>query len=126
MSSDKRPPHQDNHEQEFLKSVQKTLHAATTELDEKTCSALRDIRDTALHSPPPATKWIWLGSVGAITAGVSILAFSLLVAQPEPQPSSINNSLSFIEDLELISSAGDFELYDNLDFYLWLDEFNES
>jgi len=120
-----RPKPQDD-EQAFLKSVQQTLDAATSDLDEKTSSALRNIRHAALQQPAHSVHSVWTGAAGMISIGVSVFAIALTIMQPKYHLSSLDDNVSLIEDIELISSSEDFELYDNLDFYIWLNELNEA
>ena len=99
-------------------------------LDDIRCRALAKLdlsREKSLHSPVSAL----LQQVGDLldsfkipmtarmvaTACVMVTAVSLFYVALRPP-----GSLSFEEEISLIASADDIELYENLEFYLWLAE----
>ncbi|MCF6324844.1 MAG: hypothetical protein L3J89_11075 [Gammaproteobacteria bacterium] len=112
----------------LLKMSKVTLDQAADELDDATLRDLRCVRREALlvsqavaSGKPPA----WLLPIGglATTATVAVLTVSLWWTPLENDP-----IVQFppLEDLALLGDAESLEFYENLDFYLWLDDEKEA
>lgn len=110
-------------EQDFLKQVKQALDESTDNLDAAARSRLNQARQAALQelkkSPRHRTKAWWMipaggTAVAAIAVLSSVLYFrtSGLVALPHDG----------INDLEIVASRDQLDMYENLDFYLWLVE----
>lgn len=88
---------------------------------------LDEIRRQAL-SRLPADKprhsgWqTWLGNGWPVAAGMVAASFVLVTAVTSFIDPGAEESLLGEQDLLLVASAEDIELYENLDFYLWLAE----
>ena len=54
------------------------------------------------------------GALASVVA--TVLALALTVSEPE------NGLARQVEDLDLLSAGEELELYENLEFYQWLDE----
>ncbi|VAW85051.1 hypothetical protein MNBD_GAMMA17-314 [hydrothermal vent metagenome] len=115
-------------EDRLLKISKATLDRATDELDDATLRDLRRVRREALFASQLATSGkppAWLLPMGglATTATVAVLTVSLWLTPLENDP-----AVQFppLEDLALLGDAESLEFYENLDFYLWLDDEKEA
>ena len=103
-------------EESFLAQARKQLDKSAEALDGETSSRLTRARQRALAELEPAPGWWprWSLPVGAL-AGVLALVLAIgLTSQPSPE------SVSSLEDLELLSANESFELFEELEFYEWL------
>jgi len=102
--------------------IKQTLDDATESLDAATLSKLRQARYRALEQEAPLTAIGWLtsgrvafaGSAVAATTAVAVFSFWLGVVKPQTR-------VSLIEDIELLAAADSTELYEQIDFYEWLE-----
>lgn len=108
-------------EDKLKTNIRKSLDESVDALDANTLSKIRQIRSQAVEKA--ATKHSsWSGNNqglligGLATACVMVLAVTLIFNSP----TSIESLPA--EDLELISSSDNFELYEDLEFYEWLEE----
>lgn len=104
-----------DHEQPFLKAVKAELDASAAALDSATVERLEQIRRTALRSNPSGPTW-WIPAGAFATLAVAITTIFLWTAAPTPESEEV------FEDLDLLSSIDNIEFYDELDFYLWLND----
>jgi hypothetical protein len=103
-------------QQAFLQRVKSTLDAQEAQLDADSIRDLRLARHKALESLPTPRR-IWQPvAMAAVAATVAIVAVSLHVMQGTPP-----RTPAAIEDMALLSAGDEFELYENLDFYQWLE-----
>lgn len=103
-------------EQEFLERVSATLAKREAGLDAATLRDLRLARHKALESlQKPRRLWQPLG-LAATAATVGVVAIGLYVMQPKA-PLTVHS----MEDMTLLSAGEDFDLYENLEFYQWLE-----
>jgi len=109
-------------EEEFLTEVRKTLDRGTESLDPETLRRLRSARFEALDRAG-ASRFSWFRLHRWITAGglttITVLAFgiSLWLGSPVRNP-----PLRQPDDLEILTSQDQLDLYKDLDFYRWLDK----
>jgi len=102
--------------------IKQTLDDATESLDAATLSKLRQARYRALEQEAPLTAIGWLtsgrvafaGSAVAATTAIAVFSFWLGVVKPQTR-------VSLIEDIELLAAADSTELYEQIDFYEWLE-----
>ncbi len=106
-------------ENRFAAEVKSLLDRTAENLDERTCRRLQAIRAEALETPQKAyrrfflpLRWVTAGAL-ATACGVFGLFFWLNTS-PGDLP------VSHAEDLEIITSNDQMDLYQNLDFYEWL------
>ena len=112
MTNDKQKPN----------SLRNVLDAEAKSLDAITLGKLRQARRSALEQETGRTILDWLpaGNVatatGAVTAAaaVAVLTFWFGVISPQAR-------VNTIEDAELLASADNTELYENIEFYEWLE-----
>ncbi len=112
----------------LLKMSTSTLDQAADELDDATLRDLRRVRREALLASKSAVsekRPAWLLPVGglATAATVAILTVSLWLTSPENDPAA---QLPPLEDLALLGDVESLEFYEELDFYLWLDDEKEA
>lgn len=87
------------------------------ELDEETIGRLRAARRKALRGlSPRRPRWIVMGGWAAAAA-----SFLLVVALWNTS-NRVLEAPGIFEDLELLSTREDMEFIEDLDFYLWLDD----
>jgi hypothetical protein len=105
-------------EEEFLDKVKNSLDQRIDTLDGETLSRLNRARQTALqqqHLPPhAANKWLLLPASGIAAA---LLISSIFMFRSEQITDISGNEF---DEIEIIASKDSIELYEQLDFYLWL------
>lgn len=104
---------------QFLQNVQSTLDRSVDELDDDTLRALRKARHKAVEASE--RRPVWLMPVGGLAMAATVAAFSVSLWMAEPQP-GVDAQLLPLEDLALLGDAESLEFYEDLDFYLWLDD----
>ncbi len=112
----------------LLKMSKTTLDQAADRLDDATLRDLRQVRYEALLAGKPAASGkrpAWLLPVGGLAAAatVAVLTVSLWLTPPENDPAA---QFSPLEDLALLGDVESLEFYEDLDFYLWLDDEKEA
>lgn len=110
-------------ENDFLKKVKTQLDEQTEHLDAATLSKLNQSRQAALAQLQPRghrLKQKWLPASGLVAA---VLLTSVFMFRSEE---IIPNGEQGIDDIEIIASNDNLELYEQLDFYMWLLEENNS
>ncbi len=112
----------------LLKMSKSTLDQAVNGLDDATLRDLRRVRREALLAGKPVVskkRPAWLLPVGglATAATVAVLTVSLWLTPPEHD---LGTQLPPLEDLALLGDAESLEFYEELDFYLWLDDEDEQ
>ncbi len=102
---------------DFETKVNKAFKQQVESLDNQTLHRLRDAREKALkQKSAPCLSLKWLSGAGAGVALASLLTF--LVVPNLTQ----SNSLSPLDDLEMLSAEADLDLVTQMDFYQWLDD----
>ena len=112
-----------NDKDQFLTQVQSTLDRSVDELDDDTLRALRKARHRAVEASE--RRPAWLMPLGGLAMAATVAAFSVSLWLAEPQP-EMNAQLPPLEDLALLGDAESLEFYEDLDFYLWLDDENDA
>lgn len=109
----------DPRDSELVRRARRELDRGVEELDEGTRLRLRAARLRALDALEGRSPF---GARAALAAGVCVLAVALVSAwwlRRLPHGTAFGDGL---EDVELLAAADDLELYDDLDFYRWLDD----
>ena len=118
----------------LLERIRRHLDEQADGLDGATLSRLAQARSRALEaaSRAPRPWWHalwpgrtrgrdWLLPAGALASIVATaVALSLMVAEPG------NGRAREVEDLELLTAGEEIELYENLEFYQWLQDRERS
>lgn len=102
----------------FIHGIKQTLDH--TPLDSDTRQQLTRARMRALE-PPAARSALSTSFLKPALAFASLAIITLAVSlfmQPQPQTAGAD----IIQSLDIITSRDELEMYENLEFYLWLDE----
>ena len=109
-------------EDELNSNIKKSLDDSIDSLDANTLSDIRQIRANAIDKAKRNNYSVFSSKKqgfligGVATACVMLLTVVLLLNSPTSMQSIP------AEDIELISSSDSFELYEELEFYEWLEE----
>ncbi len=111
---------QDN-EDKLAKNIKQTLDDSVESLDGNTLSRIRQVRAHAIdkaidHAATKHSNWSIILSGALATACVMVFAVMILLQSP------VSNQGIPLDDLDLISSSESLELYEDLEFYEWLDD----
>ena len=109
-------------EEDFLAEVRNTLDRSTESLDPETLRRLRAARFGAIEMAGAGSmSWFrlhrWITAGGLTTITVLALGISLWLGSPVQNP-----PLRQPDDLEILTSQDQLDLYKDLDFYRWLDK----
>jgi len=128
-----------NNDDPFLNYSRQLLDDSLDELDDSVLSRLQQSRQQAVKAatqlpkqshaianvnPFAFPRWLTLVSTGATFATIALIV-TLLWTPPQPFPQQMQTH-SFIEDINLLSQSEELELYQNLEFYLWLEDETNS
>lgn len=107
--------------EDFEARLQRRMRNDMPGLDGRTRSRLNQARQTALAElDKPAWRAIgrpaWMTAGGAVAAGV-LVALMLRVGGLSPDLPAYAPA----EDIEIILSEGDLELFEDLEFYAWVE-----
>jgi len=114
---------------EFAREIKEALRESEERIDELTLARLRAARHRAVAAHREQSRFElaevltldWLNHhrlFALLVAATLLAAMWLFSAQRHQQQRSL---APMFEDLELLSGSDDFELYRDLDFYLWID-----
>lgn len=107
-----------NRDDRLIQQTQQALDMCVDQLDSTIAARLRTAR---LHAVEAASKknerLVWARPVGGLVTATLVVAVaaSLWMANPSMPKHAI-------EDMELLASAESPEFYQDLEFYLWLEE----
>lgn len=104
-------------DKEFEKNARNALNTQIESLDSETLLRLKKAREAALlkqNKPHSLAKWLTGAGAGLALAG--ILGFFIIPSLMQ------SNSLSPLDDLEILTAVTELELYTQMDFYQWLDD----
>ena len=109
---------QDELKDPLLRKVTRQLDDSVENLDAETLSKLKQARSKALlhvkDTPGRRIQPIWGGMA---TASVAVVVAVLWLGGESPQMNTMG-----VGDLELLTSAESLELYEEYEFYQWLDD----
>lgn len=96
--------------------VKQGLDDSVRDLDANTLSKVRQIRFQAIEKANvKKTDWSGVMSGALATACVMVFTVAILLKTPAIEPVSV-------DDFELISSSDNLELFEDLEFYEWLED----
>ncbi len=101
-----------NDEAHFVSEVRRVLDAGTADLGEVDAARLAAARRRALAARHRPARWFQTGLV-AVAAGV----IAVVVVWRVPEPVA---PVPVLEDVELLTASEPMDLFEELDFYLWL------
>lgn len=107
---------------QFLQQVTDSLNQSAHELDDDTLRELHRRRHEALAASEKRAPWLL--PVGGLAMAATVAAFSVSLWMAAPQPGM--EALPAVEDMALLGDAESLEFYEDLDFYLWLDDENNE
>lgn len=110
---------------DFLGQARRTLRASEQHVDEDTSACLAQVRRKALATPRPSRlgRPGWIAPLGL--AASLVLALGLWLAMPDTRLAEPLAETGVFDDLGLLASQADPDLYDELEFYLWLEKAHE-
>ncbi len=120
--TDKHPDKQPVTDEEVVEQFTQRLERRADELDAATLSRLRQARAAALAElEKPAARsvnnWVWAG--GFASASVFAVALLLVLNNDPPAGQGFEQMLA---DTELLSEQDELEFFEELDFYVWLED----
>lgn len=110
----------------FVERVRRRLDDDVSAFDSETLSRLRRARQRAIAAAGKRSWWRapwaahrpagdWLVPAGAFASiAATALALTLMVSEPD------DGIAREVDDLELLTAGEELELYENLEFYQWL------
>ncbi|MCG7993615.1 MAG: hypothetical protein JAY99_17055 [Candidatus Thiodiazotropha lotti] len=119
---------------EFLDKVKQQLQSTTDELDELTLAKLGAARRRAVEAADRAAVFRF-GDVLSLSrgglpmlllAGVLLIASIVLLKPAYPPVQQPLQPITLLEDMELLGAAEELEFYQELDFYLWVTDEEDS
>lgn len=110
---------------DFLGQARRTLRASEQRVDEDISARLAQARRKALATPRPSRlgRPGWVAPLGL--AASLVLALGLWLAMPGARLAEPLAETGVFDDMGLLTSQADPELYDELEFYLWLEKAHE-
>ena len=98
------------------KTVKRILDTGTDALDSTTLARLRQVRKEALQQSPGrgVRWWMPMSAMGATAAAVLVATWLTTTVAPQAR-------VEGIEDIEILAAADNTELYEQMDFYEWLE-----
>lgn len=107
-------------EREFAARAGQRMRDGADRLDAATQSRLNRARQSALNEIDRRTGRLRWAPVGAMTAAAVLLAVFWL--QPAPETPVVPLMTDEAADFELLLDEGELEMYDELEFFVWLPE----
>jgi hypothetical protein len=110
MSTDFQPS-----DEQVTARAKQLLDKSVADLDPATVHRLQRARLAALEAKPARGRWmVWAGGLAVIA--VAALTVTFWTKQPLPE----HHISPLVEDIDLVLSAENVELADDLEFYHWL------
>jgi len=107
-------------DQQLVNAIKSALDDSVTSIDANTVSRLTQIRNRALERAEKKTNLWFVLPAGAIaTACLALIVYSFVWNKEFDQPMTA-------DDIELITSSDSLDLYEDLEFYEWLDDYELS
>lgn len=106
-----------NDDRSFTRSIRQVLDNSTEELDADISRRLRLARYRALESHEEKHSY-WKPAGGFALASLLLVAIGVWQFGGNERGNGITQGM---EDLELIASSDSLQLYEDLEFYQWLD-----
>ncbi len=107
------------HEEAFVAKVKDQLDQSVEKLDPEVLARLRNARYEALHSQPQRAPWLWPVSGLATACSAILVALLWWGSPPEQAPPE---TAQIIEEVEVLLAADPLDLYEDIEFYVWLAE----
>jgi len=104
----------DAEEKTFIGASKAVLEESAQDLAPAVVAGLRQARYRALEAKSHPFRWLVPAS-GFAAVSVAIIAATLWLVQP-----SRSGSVQGVEDIEILASVENLDLFDDLEFYHWL------
>lgn len=114
------------HDQPWLERALALLDHSADSLDAATLSRLNRARQAALAQAASHARPRWLFGVGLAGAALALL-LAFVIVPPHvvaPMPAPIASDAA--DDADVVAAQDNLDLYENLDFYAWLDTQGED
>lgn len=105
-------------EDKLTENIRQRLDNSAESLDANTLSRIRQIRTQAV-AKTEARHSSWSVVITGALATTCVIVFAVMILLKSPVPTTQTVPL---DDLDLISSSESLELYEDLEFYQWLEE----
>ncbi len=111
-------------DKQLQQTINQTLDESVQSIDGETLSRIRQIRARVVESSenrnqPASQNWFGVFSGAVATACVLLIVVSVVTQSPD------TISQDATTDLDLISSSDSLDLYEDLEFYLWLEDYEQ-
>lgn len=112
-----------HNEEEFLEALSNRLDQRVEEIDDSTKDELYIIRKKAINRAriKSASSWRWLKPVPVMALASIVLVVSVSLRVTMTASNSVTPAL---EDIPWLTASDDLELYNDLEFYQWLETEN--
>lgn len=110
----------DRDDAQWTERIRNELETSARDLDAATLSRLNQARQRALATVarPKRTRWMWSATwASACALALAVAIWPRLVPEPLPTPASAATA----DDFPMLAGSDSLELYEELDFYAWLD-----
>ncbi len=109
----------------FEKDIRKTLDAGAGRIDQRTRDELARRRRAALDAAGPGsfrTRWLPAGAAAAAL----VVGVMLVTGTPDRTGLPVAADDSEEQDMEILLAEESLELYEELEFYAWLDTVGDA
>ncbi len=110
-----------DNENKLETNIRQSLDESVDALDANTLSKIRQVRAQAVAKADFRHKNWLLNKQGIFVGGLAtacVMVFAVMILLKSPAPMQAVP----VDDIELISSSDDLELFEDLEFYEWLEE----
>ena len=125
--NDYRPPDSTAQEQRISEMLRAHLDESVENYDAATLSRLNQARQHALDALPTTRhrQWFWPG-LGLAAAMALVLMLSVqrqsLTTSPDAVGDSLVGTQLSVDEIALLASDDDLEMFQDLEFYAWLEQ----
>ena len=109
-----------NDEQSFINNIRQALDSSTEQLDAGITRRLRLARAKALESYPEKYSF-WKPAGSFALASMLLVVIGVWQFGGNERVNTVDGMAQVMEDLEMIASSDSLHLYENLEFYQWLE-----
>lgn len=114
-----------NGENEFIEKARLSLEQRLERTPAHISSRLRAARHQVLDSHSRRKQPLWLPAMttAALVAAIGVgVWFGYPAQKTTPAPELVAETVQRASDFEMLARGDDLELYEDLDFYLWLEQ----
>ncbi len=116
----------EDNDQEFVDSIKSELNESVQNISARELSAITQSRNKALsNKTEKKSSWIFVPAGVVATACLAVVVYSFIQEAPDGQ-NLIDENLDLVSVLESFDLYEDPDVYDDLEFHEWLDEYEPS